>query len=566
MSLENWNIANSQLIAKSLAELLYEEILVATEDQGIFSVTLKSGIRYEFKATRGSWNFLQIESGSLKRIPHLEPLEAGVFFQDANADLEMSEITLAHFTEEMNNTLFSEMKVLENRRSISTSELARLSGEELQPYLSGHPKILLNKGRIGFSANDLKKYAPEYSGEFQLMWIAIKKNALIEASSVKMNDYFKQQIPNNLNISLENYSLMPVHPWQYSRFIEVQYQKEIAQGTIVPLTEMGPFYRPQISIRTLSNVSNPKDFDLKLSLTILNTSAYRGIASDCISIGPELSDYMEDLCHKDSLLKEAGTNVLKEVYAASFIHPTYGLMKDAPYRYKELLGCVVRESASSKLADNEKAIMTGSLFYIGDDGQSLIGEYIKRSGVSAEEWILSYFSHIVIPLYHLQLTQGIGVVSHGQNIVLRLTNFKPSGMFIKDFQGDLRINQDLISNFPENLKKLKALPGNYLIHDLITGHFITVLRFISPILENQKLLNEKRFYSLLGQQIGTYLREYHPDLKINDPMNLLRPEFEKVILNKVRFKIGYEDSSVRPLPLLGTNLINPLFVASKDIL
>ncbi len=567
MILENWNAVNIQLVAKSLAELIYEEVLSAQESGGYFTVTLKSGVKYKFEAKRGAWDFLQINPSSIKRSPEIENIDAAVFFQDANDDLGMSEITLTHFNEEMNNTLFSEMKVLENRENVKSSDLALLSGEELQPYLSGHPKILLNKGRIGFSTRDLEKYAPEHKDKFQLMWIAVKKNALIEACSKGLKDYFQDKLLKiSFDFSMEDYSLMPVHPWQYTRFIEVQFQKEIAQKTIIPLTEMGPFYTPQISIRTLSNASDIKEFDLKLSLTILNTSAYRGISSESISVGPELSEYMAEMCQADPLLKAANTDVLKEVYASGLIHQGFGAIKEAPYRYKELLGCVVRESASSKLKADEKAIMTGALFYVDNDGQSLIGEYIKRSGVSAQEWIKSYFAHVVIPLYHLQLTKGIGIVSHGQNIVLKLKSNLPAGMFIKDFQGDLRINQDFIHHFPENFKQLKALPGNYLIHDLITGHFITVLRFISPILEVQNILSEKEFYSLLGMEIDNYLKKFHPHLPVNNPMNLLRPEFEKVILNKVRFKIGYEDSSARPLPLLGKNLINPLAATYKDIL
>ena len=567
MILDYWKKVNVELVAKSLAELLYEEIFFATEDKkkGTYSVHLKSGIIYRFEAKKSTWDFFQIAPDTIERIPQIASLEATVFFQDANADLEMSDITFAHFNEELHNTLYSEMKILHNRKNRNASELALLSGEELQPYLSGHPKILLNKGRIGFSANDLEKYAPEYCGKFQLMWIAVKKSELLEASSEEMRNYFKNQLlKNDLEFTSDDYSLIPVHPWQFDRFIKVQFQKEIAQKSIIVLREMGPFYQPQISIRTLSNISDPSAYDLKLSLTILNTSAYRGIASDCIHIGPKLSEKIEQICQTDPLLIESNTSVLKEVYAASFVHPDFHAIKNAPYRYKEFLGCVVRESANSKIAKDEKAIMTGSLFFVDDKGCSLIGEYINRSGLSAEEWIKRYFSHVVIPLYHLQLSKGIGIVSHGQNIVLKLKSYKPSGMFIKDFQGDLRINQDYIKNYPESFKTIKTLPGQYLIHDLITGHFITVLRFISPILDKQKKLSEKKFYEILSLEIENYLQKYHPELKSNDPMNLLRPEFERVILNKVRFKNGYEDSAQRPLPLLGKNLINPL--ANQDAL
>ena len=559
MSLELWNKANLQLISKSLAELLYEEILKADTENEFVVVHLQSGISYKFSGHLGAWDFYQIDESTLQRIPELPNLTAAQFFLDAQVDLGMSQVTLTHFMEEMNNTLFSEMIILENQSSIATSELAKLSGNEIQAFLSGHPKILLNKGRLGFSANDLEKYAPEYQNDFKVFWLAIKKELLLQTSPFSFentvlttNEY--AELISEFNLNMNEYQLVPVHPWQFNRFIRSQYQADLVSNNIIPLKKTGQLFTPQISIRTLTG----KNYDLKLSLTILNTSAYRGLSPETLKLGPELSDYMQDICEKDEYLKSTRTNVLKEAYASSMSHSIFSQIKDAPYRYNELLGCVLRESAESKIAENERAIMTGSLFYQGPDGETLIGEYTKLSGLSPETWIRKYFCHVIIPLYHLQLKYGIGIVSHGQNITLVLKDFAPAGMFIKDFQGDLRVSDKIIDKLPGNLKQLKTLPSEYLIHDLITGHFITVLRFISPLLEKTKLMSEDNFYKILSNEISNYLKQYHPDLPLTNPLNLLRAEFEKVILNKVRFQIGYEDSACRPLPLLGSNLKNPL--------
>ena len=572
MMQKQWIRANLELVSKALAELLYEEVLHADFLGPHYVVNLKNNVSYKFSARIGAWGFLQIDPESIKRNPATAHVNAATFFQDANTEMGMSSITLTHFLEEMNNTLFSEMRVLENKANIRTAKLTQLSGEALHPYLSGHPKILLNKGRLGFSTTALKQFAPEYSSTFQVYWVAVN-NSIIHQSETSFHvesilnkadlDLIQTQL-DNLKLTLKDYSLIPVHPWQFDRYIESQYQKEIINNQIVPLGLFGDTYTPQISIRTLSNSENRNSCDLKLSLTILNTSAYRGISGENLHVGPILSDYMENICLEDSLLKNLQTQVLKELYVASVPQSDFIKIDGAPYRFNELLGCVARESAQSKIKESELAIMTGSLFYVGDDHQSLIGEYIRLSKLTAHEWISRYFKHVVIPLYHLQLSYGIGIVSHGQNIVLKLTDFAPSGMFIKDFQGDLRLNKEFIHKFPERLQSLKALPADYLIHDLITGHFVTVLRFISPIMETFKILNEKDFYKILGMEIKSYLEEHHPNLSKSSPLYLLRPEFEKVILNKVRFNIGYEDSSARPLPLLGKNLINPLQEFLKD--
>lgn len=49
------------------------------------------------------------------------------------------------------------------------------------------------------------------------------------------------------------------------------------------------------------------------------------------------------------------------------------------------------------------------------------------------------------------------------------------------------------------------LSADYLIHDLQTGHFVTVLRFISPLMQACNL-SEYRFYQLLAQVLGATWR------------------------------------------------------------
>src|SRR5690606_9918911 len=109
-------------------------------------------------------------------------------------------------------------------------------------------------------------------------------------------------------------------------------------------------------------------------------------------------------------------------------------VKGAPYRYNELLGCVWRESVESVREDNEKAIPTAALL-LRKREESLLALYIKKSNISERQWIRHYFQSVIIPLYHLQLQYGVGLVAHGQNTILVLKNNIPSPLIIKDFHG-----------------------------------------------------------------------------------------------------------------------------------
>ena len=372
-----------------------------------------------------------------------------------------------------------------------------------------------------------------------------------------------KNILREVQLNFTDYYYLPVHPWQWNRFIKIQYISMLADGSIVSLGIFGDIYIPQISIRTLSNISRPEKFDIKLPLSILNTSAIRGIPARYIGIGTKLSRYVQELCHKDKLLKEKNTDVLIEVAGMSVRHILYTQIKNSPYRYQEFLGVIWRESSASKIISNEKAIITGSLFYQDLNGQSLIGAYIKKSGMSMSAWLEAYFEVVVVPLYHLQLQYGLGLVAHGQNIILRMKDFCPYGIILKDFQGDLRLSETSILNSREDFKlvagKLDKMPANHLIHDLLTGHLVTVLRFISETMEESDNFKEIKFYQILSKVISNYTKTY----KVPEELNFLNKTIQRVLVNKVRFKIGYGDSSERPRPMVGEDLQNPIYLGLK---
>ncbi len=567
MNQESWIKVNEHLIAKSIGELTFEQILTPSLEDGQWTLKLASGVTYSFMGVMSIWEHLKIAAPTLKR--NSEPVKsAAQFFIDSQFETKMSDIVLGNFLEEMHNTLYSDLTLLENSKNVSAQLAATLDGEELQFILNGHPKILLNKGRIGLGASDLEKFSPETKAVFKLRWIAIQKNDL-QGENISLDildESFDQISKNNFltlikekKINLDSYSLIPVHPWQWDHYIKIQFAGLICAEKIIDLGVHGDDYRPQISIRTLSNYTRAEKTDIKLPLSILNTSCIRGLPAASVAAGTKVSKVLSEMIKADQFLNESGTEVLKEKSGAAFVHPDFASVKNAPYRYHEYLGAVWRESAKSKIDNGELAIITAALFYQDDKKNSLIGEYIKRSGLTQEQWLKQYFKTVVIPLYHIQIQYGVGMVAHGQNIILKLKNFTPAGMILKDFQGDLRLSTEL----PEIGKKyfssvesaLTKLPPDYLIHDLITGHFITVLRFISEVMNECDKISEERFYEILSTEIKAYII----DKKIDERQSLLKRTIPRVLLNKVRFAIGYSDSAERPLPMVGSELLNPLY-------
>lgn len=574
--MSQWLSVNLNLLVKALGELSYEGILSPVEIKtGEYSVALQSGAEYRFSAWCGIWDHLRVTPTSIKKLGS-ESITAGQFFIDAQLDLGMDDIVLSNFLEEMHNSLYSDLTLLERQKNLHVSDMVNWTGDQVQTVLNGHPKIILSKGRVGWGSRELEEFAPESARSFSLEWIAIKRSFLEVAfdDSVDMQTLLGESMDKKeierfrhvlleLNLKFDDYYYLPVHPWQWDRFIKIQYVQELQTGTMVYLGVFGDEYLPQVSIRTLANVSRPKKVDIKLPLTILNTSAIRGIPARYISIGTKLSRHVLGLCHEDELLKEMHTDVLVEKAGMSLEHKLFSQVPNAPYRYKEYLGAIWRESSASKLEENEKAILTGSLFFQDHFGKSLIGAYINESGLTKEAWLKEYFKVVIIPMYHLQVKYGLGLVAHGQNVILKMKNYRPHGIILKDFQGDLRLSVKSILNEREDFKaialKLDKLPPHYLIHDLFTGHFVTVLRFVSEVMEESDDFKELDFYHILSSVLADYINTHQTPAELN----FLNATINRVLVNKVRFKVGYGDSSERPKPMVGKDLSNPIFLGLK---
>ena len=577
-----WHAANRRLLAKALGELSWEEAIhpeqIADDD---YRLLLPDGVEYRFSAWRNIWQQLVPDPSTLYRLPEIiaNP-EAAQFFIDAQETLGITPATLCNLLEELSNTLMADLRVLKNYQHLQAADMVTLPDDELQCLLDGHPKVTVSKGRMGWGISDYQNYATEYRPDIQLEWLAVKrtacrlsiKDALSEEQLLNaVLDADEQQrllqTCDTLKVSTDDYLLVPVHPWQWHNKLVNQFAGEIATGRIRYLGPFGDPMLPQQSLRTLSNRRRPSALNIKLPLTILNTSCYRGIPGRYIMAGPALSAWLADIARQDPILAERRCIVLEEPAGMIYPHPHHEQVPDGPYRFHEMLGCIWRESVHSHTDQDEAAVLIATLFQKDGYGQPLINEYINHSGMSTEAWLDRLFDRVVIPLYHLLCKYGVGLVAHGQNVTLVLKNNRPERVALKDFQGDLRLidqpwpELDTLPAFVQ--ESTTRLPAHYLIHDLQTGHFVTVLRFISTILAESGF-PETAFYRILGRCLQRYMAS-QPELAPRfDALDLFKPTMARICLNRVRFKTGYDDSAERPLPALASDIPNPLVLSCKE--
>ncbi|GLQ32742.1 IucA/IucC family protein [Litoribrevibacter albus] len=596
LNLPLWEGCNRRLIAKIIGECSYEECFSPTKlSPNQYQLTLKGEHHYFFEATPSIWNWLKVQPDSIQyqgpETPSsVQSLLAAQFLIHAQEAMQLTDIVLANLLEEVQNTLYSDMRYWTRLSQYSAADLIQQNSAVLQSLLDGHPKAIANKGRMGWGESELAQFTPESGETVRPLLIAVKGelcNAGFWANaepwdlvSELLSHEQRTEILSrfeHLDLVMSQYLPLPVHPWQWQRFIEPQYQAWIASGDILLLGEVTDQFMAQQSIRTLTNMGTDGKaptgkYDLKLPLTILNTSCYRGVPGEHIATGAALSQWLYELSQTDTLLKERGLIVQREICGVHVNHPMQQQIGQAPYRYHEMLGVVWRESldqfTQASNQDSKRAgILMSTLMQTDAQGRALISEYIEASGVTAEDWLTKLFNTVVVPLYHLMAKYGIGLVSHGQNISLVLDNYLPAQASIKDFHGDLRMVDvtqypaefSELDDMPEDVnQRLTKLPAHYLIHDLVTGHFVTTLRFISPLVEAQCGVSEVRFYELLANALKGYQAE-HPELsKRFELFPMFDDSILKICINRVRFRLGYEDSAERPIPELGTPLLNPL--------
>ena len=574
-----WRDLNRALIAKTIAELAFEEALApepTNREATQWLLRLDAGIAYRFQAERRIWGNLAIDPASLFRLDGNLASPAGDaagFLVDAGPVLGIEPATLCTYIAEVLSTLAADARIAAIGRAMTGPALLALSDRILQAYLDGHPKAPASKGRIGWGLADFEAYAPEFRPEIRLFWLAADRAAcrLGLEPGLGETDLLADALDGPERTRLEEacrargvdsgrFLLLPVHPWQWRNRIVLHFAGEIAAGRLVPLGTFGRPYLPQQSLRTLARAEPGGGLDVKLALTILNTSAWRGVPGKYMGIGPAFSAWLAGKAAGDPAL--AGTVILRERAGAFYPHPVYERIADAPYQYREMLGVIWRESVESRLEPGTGAMMMGALLKADAAGRPLVGTLIASSGLPAEAWLERLFDHVAVPLYHFLCRYGVGFIAHGQNVTVILRAGVPCGVALKDFQGDADlVDQDFpeAGDLPAGVREtLLRRPPAHLLQHLQTGHFASLLRFVSDALLRGQGVPEIVFYSALARSLRRY-QARHPELGDRFRLfELFAPTVPRVCINRVRLALGYGDSSARPVPRLGSDLINPL--------
>ncbi len=583
LTADTWRRAGRALLAKAIAELCNEELLEpVSQGEGEYRIDLDDGVAYRFTGRRGAYASWFVEPGSVRREARgseadQEADDPAQFFIDARQTLGLSGDTAGHLIRELNATLAADAKLL-SVGGLAAAELAELPYERLEGYQTGHPSIVLNKGRVGFSASDAQLYAPEARRPMALPWIAVHRDLAefravpgLDADGLYAAELDQdtvaafQTVLRHRRLDVSAYYWLPIHPWQWDETVLPLFARYVADRRIVPLGTGPDAYLPQQSIRTFTNVSESERCHVKLPLSILNTLTWRGLPTERALAAPAVTAWMKDLTRDDPhLADDCRIALLGEVASIGVTHPGLDALPGIPYQYREMLGAIWREPLAGALEPGERGRPFAALLHVDPAGRALLAELVDRSGLEPRAWLRNLFAATLPPLLHYLYRYGTVFCPHGENLVVVFDEHDvPARLAVKDFVDDLAVSSKALpelADLPPDLAEILPHEApDYLCEYLHATLFAGPFRYLADLAERELEVPGREFWRMVRAQILAY-QDAFPELAERFAIfDLLTPRVERLCLNRNRLLLdGYRDRPDRPLPAVYGTVPNPL--------
>ncbi|WP_255668238.1 IucA/IucC family protein [Brevibacillus daliensis] len=346
--------------------------------------------------------------------------------------------------------------------------------------MDGHPYHPSYKSRIGFNYVDHFSYGPEFKQEVRFFWLAIHKRhshvsidqgrqyeqLLLDELGAIQKETFREVIVNQ-GCDPEQYAMVPVHPWQWRNHIVSGFLHDIHEKQILLLGVAEDRHRPQQSIRTFANKSNPDKPYLKLSINVVNTSAARHLTPHSLASSPLVSRWLKEMTDEDTYLCDEQKIIMLQEFAGVAYDPppSSDLVEMVTFG---VIGCMWRESLIPHLEEEEDAVPYNALAAIEVDGVPFIDPWVKEQGL--ENWLTKLLETSMLPVVHLLVKHGIAMESHAQNMILVHRKGVPTRVALKDFHEDLIFCQpflhepDKCPDFAEVHEYYATKPANTMFH------------------------------------------------------------------------------------------------------
>ncbi|MDT0269885.1 IucA/IucC family siderophore biosynthesis protein [Streptomyces sp. DSM 44915] len=580
LAAEPWARANRLLVRKALAEFSHERLLTPElRPDGHYAVRSDDDtVTYRFAARPLKLDHLLIDPATITRQRGDEslPLDALDLILEFRTSLGISDDILPVYLEEITSTLASSAYRLTHRQH-DPAALARQDFQTIEAGMfEGHPCFVANNGRLGFTSTEFHAYAPEAGAPLHLVWLAAHRDHATFTAAADLD--YEQLIAGELSaeeratlaarmtergLDLDDYYLLPAHPWQWRHKISVTFAAEVAQRRLVYLGTSQDRYRAQQSIRTFFNLDHQEKHYVKTAISVLNMGFVRGLSARYMRVTPAINDWLADLVDGDKTLARYGFGIIRERAAIGYHHPYFEAAAKKNSSYLKMLAALWRESPLPQLRPGQRLATMASLLHADPEGPSLVGGLIEESGLPPAQWLRRYVDAYLVPLVHCAYAHDLMFMPHGENVILVLENGVPERILMKDLAEEIAVLNET-AELPEDVQRIRFPAPREDIWPLtvFTDVFDCVFRFLSAIMVNDDLLDEETFWRTVAEAVTDYQRSVPELAEKFQRYDLFAEGFHRVCLNRLQLRnnqqmVNLDDPDEDESHLVGT-LDNPL--------
>lgn len=584
-----------RVIGQLLQTLLYEDVLpYDTTVQQHRDATGEMNFTITLGERRYQVNGWLCRSFQLIRLDHAtlmvsdaegaqEPLSLLGFIDDLKETIGSTAIQPG-FVNELKQTLIKDLQSTAWPASVHDTPQS-LSADELEQYFTdAHSYHPCYKSRLGFSLRDNQHYGPEFAQPLKVMWLAVPRHfahagavsgrsaadmAEAEAGAsvlARLEAYLSQR-----HLARDEVVLLPVHPWQWENTLVPVLYPELASGDIALLGEGETTYTAQQSIRTLAPLDARKPY-LKLAMSITNTSSTRILARHTVTNGPIITQWLQRLIDTDATATSAGFVILGEVAGAALDERAFPAS-----RYSDVYGkagAIWRQNIGEFLQPGEQAVPFNGLSQLTRDTQGepaapFVAPWVERYGLDA--WTRQLIHVAAFPVIHMLFAEGVGMESHGQNIVVIHRDGWPLRVALKDFHDGVRFSPTHLAR-PELAPELEPVPArhaalnrnSFIVTDDLEAvrdyscdaFFFIALAEMAIFLRRHFGLDEDAFWSMTAKVIIAYQRAHPQHAERYQRFDVFAPTWEVEALTRRRL-FGDGELQVKRVP-------NPLAAHQPD--
>lgn len=383
-----------------------------------------------------------------------------------------------------------------------------------QAITRGHPIHPCSKTKLGLSPEDVVRYSPEFHPIVPLKLLAIRKERLhVEAMTETLGQgptpgsseaaaayraFFSETFHKEYEAwteqlsergkDLNDYLPLPVHPWQETHQLRLQFSELVDSGEILVLDSLRLRTAPSLSFRTMISLDAPLAPTLKLPVTVQATSLRRTLPIASADATPKLSAALNEIFRKES---NFGGRL-------ALLSEPFGLyLKDVTYEQGKHLSMIVRENPKLKLNEGEVAIVLAALFEPSPvSGLPLLIELVLASGAATKPSTnltraLRFFEGLcdlaVGSYLKLYLKYGVTLYGHQQNTLVVIRDGKVVRLIARDLE-DVYIHEPTFASqgYHVTLHPKSAVlwkdrePGrNTLLHSVFQLHLGEVVLSLS---------------------------------------------------------------------------------------